>query len=89
MRLVSLTKIDYSDITYNITDALIFGALEPSVGVTLACLPLLRPLLGRSKYSDNGTVQLKDSSESPSNGVIRSRQSAQKNGFTPLEYDSA
>jgi hypothetical protein len=49
-------ELDYNDITYNIPHALIFGALEPSVGIVLSCLPLLRPLLGRSKYSRDGTA---------------------------------
>ncbi|OAT11571.1 integral membrane protein [Blastomyces gilchristii SLH14081] len=33
----------------------IFSGLEPSVAVTLSCIPLLRPLLNRSKYGSDGT----------------------------------
>lgn len=32
------------------TLANIFGGLEPSMAVTLACIPLFRPLVGRCKY---------------------------------------
>ncbi|KAK8004876.1 integral membrane protein [Apiospora arundinis] len=56
LRLVSLGSLDYSDITYNIPDALIFGGLEPLIGIIVACVPLMRPLLGRSTYSATGTA---------------------------------
>lgn len=88
LRLKSLRELDYADITYNIPHALIFGALEPSVGVTLACIPLLRPLLGRSKYSGSGTVQYHGSTDNPS-GAMRSGNAVQKKGFAPLEDDSS
>lgn len=87
MRLVSLQELDYSDITYNIPHALIFGALEPSVGITLACIPLLRPLLGRTKYSGNGTAKYNASSEH-ANDAVRGN-GGKKNGFAPLEDDSS
>ncbi|KAK8071294.1 hypothetical protein PG997_011497 [Apiospora hydei] len=57
LRLVSLSSLDYTDITYNILSALIFGGLEPLIGIIVACVPLMRPLLGRSTYSATGTAQ--------------------------------
>lgn len=47
--------MDFDDITFSIPPANIFSGLEPSVAVTLACIPLYRPLLRRGKYSSNGT----------------------------------
>lgn len=42
--------MDFTDITYSVTLAVIFSGLEPSMAVTLACIPLFRPLIGRCKY---------------------------------------
>ncbi|KAK2015247.1 integral membrane protein [Colletotrichum eremochloae] len=56
LRLYYLANLEYYDVILNIPNALIFSALEPGVGITLACIPFLRPLLGRSKYSPKGTA---------------------------------
>lgn len=42
--------MDFTDIPYSMTLANIFSGLEPSMAVTLACIPLFRPLIGRCKY---------------------------------------
>lgn len=55
-RLTSIIHVDQSDITYTVAWAVVFSALECSVAVSLSCIPLLRPLLGRTKYSKNGTA---------------------------------
>ena len=96
LRLQSLTELDYSDITYNIPHALIFGSLEPSVGVLLACVPLLRPLLARSQYSSGGTAQYGTSNKSGatgnskgSGGGLATMGSAKREGFSPLDDDSS
>ncbi|KAI1081999.1 hypothetical protein F5B20DRAFT_588116 [Whalleya microplaca] len=42
------------------TDYLIghfLDGVEPTVGIIAACIPTLHPLLGRSKYSQTGTIQ--------------------------------
>ncbi|KAF4914524.1 hypothetical protein CGCVW01_v010612 [Colletotrichum viniferum] len=57
LRLYYLAHLKYTDVTFGIPNALIFSALEPGVGITLACIPFLRPLLGRSQYSPKGTAQ--------------------------------
>ncbi|PSR80899.1 hypothetical protein BD289DRAFT_340681, partial [Coniella lustricola] len=46
VRLVYLAKIDYNDVTYTSVVAVLMTAVEPSLAVMLACIPLLRPLLG-------------------------------------------
>lgn len=55
VRIHTLSSMDFADITYSIPPANIFSGLEPSVAVTLSCIPLLRPLLRRSNYASNGT----------------------------------
>lgn len=46
IRLVYLARIDYDDVTYTSVTAVLMTAVEPSLAVMLACIPLLRPLLG-------------------------------------------
>lgn len=41
-----LSKINYDDVTYTSVTAVLMSAVEPSLAVVLACVPLLRPLLG-------------------------------------------
>ncbi|MCJ1285840.1 hypothetical protein MMC26_005181 [Xylographa opegraphella] len=59
VRLITLVSVSYADITYSVVDALIWSMLEPALGVTLACLPLMRPLFSlvfpdtKSKVSAN------------------------------------
>ncbi|KAK1990664.1 integral membrane protein [Colletotrichum falcatum] len=56
LRLYYLANLEYSDIILSIPNALVYSALEPGVGITLACIPFLRPFLGRSEYSPKGTA---------------------------------
>lgn len=56
-RLVSLVSVNFDDLTGTCAQALIYSAVEPSLAVVLACIPLLRPLLG-GKYSATGTAHL-------------------------------
>lgn len=56
-RLVTLLRVDYNDITYSTPIPFIFSGLEPTLAVTLPCIPLLRPLLGQSRYSASGTAK--------------------------------
>lgn len=91
-RLASIKEIDYADLTYNIPKALIFSSLEPSLGVTLACIPLLRPLLGRSKYTNNGATQYHVSNHRTGgvSGTVGSGAGeVQKDGFPVLDDDSS
>ncbi|MCJ1393649.1 hypothetical protein MMC18_006525 [Xylographa bjoerkii] len=44
VRLITLVTVSYADITYSVVNALIWSMLEPALGLTLACLPLMRPL---------------------------------------------
>lgn len=46
-RQITLPGLDFRDMTYTGLLATLFSALEPAVAITLACIPYLRPLLGR------------------------------------------
>lgn len=47
--MIFLSKIDYNDVTYTSVPAVLLSAVEPSLAVLLACIPLLRPLISRDK----------------------------------------
>lgn len=49
--------MDYLDVTYSGIPFMLMSLVEPSLAVTLACVPLLRPILGQgsSRYSETGT----------------------------------
>ncbi|KAF2679668.1 hypothetical protein K458DRAFT_346656, partial [Lentithecium fluviatile CBS 122367] len=55
VRLHSLLTIDYNDATHSVTSALIWSMLEPSVGITLACVPVLKNLIPRVFSSFSGS----------------------------------
>ncbi|KAG9250217.1 uncharacterized protein F5Z01DRAFT_419265 [Emericellopsis atlantica] len=91
-RIHTLSSMDFADITYSIPLANIFSGLEPSIAVILACVPLLRPLLGRAgKYSANGTARFTDDSAAGSSNAARAPSGAIKkaDGFQPLSDDSS
>lgn len=57
IRLAFLTGLDHLDITYTGTPFFLMSLVEPSLAVTLACIPLLRPLFPKTntRYSATGT----------------------------------
>lgn len=57
IRLIFLTTMDYLDVTYSGIPFILMTVVEPSLAVSLACVPLLRPLVSRgsSRYSASGT----------------------------------
>jgi hypothetical protein len=63
MRLASLMRVDTTDITYTVAMPIMWSALEPCIGITLACVPLLRPLFG-GRYTPTGTARFGASSKS-------------------------
>ena len=46
-----LPGLDFFDMTYTGVLATILSGLEPAVAIVLACIPLMRPLLGKSKHT--------------------------------------
>lgn len=56
IRLWSLLRFQQADATYSTIPSALLSQLEPSLLITLGCVPLLRPLLGR-KYSSRGTAR--------------------------------
>lgn len=59
IRLIFLTTMDYLDVTYSGIPFILMSVVEPSLAVSLACVPLLRPLVsrGNSRYSATGTQE--------------------------------
>ncbi|GJC79647.1 satratoxin biosynthesis SC1 cluster protein 4 [Colletotrichum liriopes] len=86
LRLYYLANLEYYDVTFNIPNALIFSALEPGVGITLACIPFLRPLLGRSQYSPKGTANYYSSNGHSARLVRSGREST---GFVLVNENSS
>jgi hypothetical protein len=50
--------MDFADITYTIPRPNIFSGVEPCLAVALACVPMMRPLLGRSVYTPDGSGRM-------------------------------
>lgn len=61
VRLWALLTFQRSDATYSTIPAALLSQLEPSLLITLGCIPLLRPLLGGS-YSNSGTAKFNNTS---------------------------
>ncbi|KAK7955852.1 uncharacterized protein PG986_005074 [Apiospora aurea] len=67
VRIHYLSSMDYTDLTFSMKYPNIFSGLEPSAAITLACIPLLRPLFRWSGgYSPTGTALDPKSSSSSS-----------------------
>jgi len=92
IRIYTLKSMDFADITYSLPPANIFSGLEPSMAVILACIPLLRPLLGRTAFSSGsgGATGETNGRATPSNG-LDSKLTAEdlKRPFEPLDDDSS
>ena len=82
-RVSVLSTMDFADITYSIPLANIFSGLEPSLAVILACVPLMRPLLGKSVGSSAGQSR----SAYPVSGRS-DRGKPPTNEFEPLDDES-
>lgn len=80
IRLKSLVTVSYADITYSVPDALIWSMLEPSLALTLASIPIMRPVF--SKIFPDNTQQGSTGNSNP-NG---SNGSASKNFQRIDEY---
>lgn len=50
-----MVKVSYTDITYSVPNALIWSMLEPTLGITIACIPIMRPLLKGMMSTKRGT----------------------------------
>ncbi|KAL8725821.1 MAG: hypothetical protein Q9166_007108 [cf. Caloplaca sp. 2 TL-2023] len=92
LRLISLVTVSYTDITWTVTDPLLWSMLEPCVGITCACIPLMRPLLSRASRRANRYGEFKDvNSPNSSNGSSNRRYGGRKvqdDGTYPLTSTS-
>ena len=55
LRIYALDATDYNDITYSAAYPLLWSFLEPAIGISVACGPLLRPLVRKFSYFRNPT----------------------------------
>lgn len=85
--------MSYSDLTYDAVAPSIYSVLEPTMSITLACIPVLRPLLG-GRYSSTGT-RLGPSGNTTTGGSAargsrgsRSAKRTSKSGFKALGGDN-
>jgi hypothetical protein len=76
--------MDFADITFTIPKANIFSGIEPCLAVVLACVPLMRPLLGRSDATPYGSGQRPVNTDSKSAGPKR----VSDDGFEQLDDDT-
>lgn len=81
IRLYSILHVDMTDVTYTILMPILWSALEPCLAITLACIPLLRPLLG-GRYTPTGTAKL-----GPPTMKSRNVTQKQKRRFSRLEHE--
>lgn len=56
LRIAAVVNMDYADLTYLAGLPSIYSVIEPALIITLACVPVLRPLLG-GDYSSRGTYR--------------------------------
>ena len=47
LRIITITQIDFRDLSFNVVYASIWSILEPCLGIISACLPVLQPALAR------------------------------------------
>jgi hypothetical protein len=77
--------MNFSDITYTLPRANIFSGIEPCLAVTLASIPMMRPLLGRSNYTPDITARRTSKASNPTAGS----DDHDDNGFRELDDDSS
>lgn len=64
IRLHSVAHVDMLDVTYTVIMPIVWSALEPCLAITLACVPLFRPLRG-GEYSPTGTAKFGTTTKKP------------------------
>lgn len=73
VRLWALMNFQPLDATYSTVPIALLSQLEPSLLITLGCIPLLRPLLG-GRYSQNGTANFGASCATPRYSISDGQQ---------------
>ncbi|KAG9232503.1 hypothetical protein BJ875DRAFT_76933 [Amylocarpus encephaloides] len=69
MRIITLARVAYSDVTYTAGSPLIWSFLEPTIGVTVACGPLFAPLLKENRHFRSITNKISSKSSKGGDGV--------------------
>lgn len=82
VRLVELTSLDVSDVTWNYLPPIIWSSVEICVGMICACLPVMAPLIPNLFGGQHGPKESHDSS-----GVRLSNTSRVANDFANQKFD--
>jgi hypothetical protein len=53
-RLILISRVDMTDITYQVPATLVIGTAEPALGIVCVCMPLLKPVISRSSLGSKG-----------------------------------
>ncbi|KAH4929495.1 hypothetical protein HBI42_081120 [Parastagonospora nodorum] len=88
LRISVLSSMDFADITFTIPKANIFSGLEPCIACVLACVPLMRPLLGHSVQTPYGSGERPAKSQSKSAGS-KEPKGVRDDGFDQLDDDTS
>ena len=76
IRVTSFPQLKDKDIMYSSVPGRMWSQAELSVGIICACLPCLRPLLGRSSRPDRSCPAPKQSSNPENRGISRPRMAS-------------
>ncbi|KAK0642033.1 hypothetical protein B0T16DRAFT_335240 [Cercophora newfieldiana] len=96
IRLISLTRLDYSDVTYTVSTIAYWGAVEVNLAIICACLTTLKPLLvhlfPRALGTTDVTPYTLGSSMRPKAGAVNVQRTtvvqAEEGSFTRLDDES-
>ncbi|KAF6217677.1 hypothetical protein HO133_006779 [Letharia lupina] len=86
VRIISFSRADPSDVTWNFVWVSIWSAVEPIAGILGACLPSLRPLLtllldnnAYRSFAATASQTFQSTTTTTSSSVLKSNQSSRKN----------
>lgn len=88
LRINAIVTMDYADLTYLAVTPSIYSVIEPNIAITLACVPLLRPLFG-GQYSVRGTLIRRDwgtdETSGANNSAAKQPRKTNRVGFQTLD----
>lgn len=82
VRLVFLARIVYDDVTATSVTAVLMSAVEPSLAVILACIPLMRPLVKGRRRAGRSTLCGSD----PTSAELRTWRSGTRTKRDPCTF---
>lgn len=89
VRLVELTSLDISDVTWDYLPPIIWSTVESCVGMFCACLPVMAPLVPKFMRGRSGPEEPYDYSSFGPTNTARVTNGFAKQDFDRLEDDTA